>query len=329
MMMDKSEALRVKVFGEEVVVESDDGRTRRRRRSRVAKIAAPMVRYSKLPFRMVCREYGCDLAYTPMMMANSFVSTKAYRDIEFALCKEDRPLAAQFAGNDDQMIKIASEYMYDYCDAIDLNCGCPQRWIMKEGCGAAMISQPETVYRIVKAVENMPILVKIRIHKDDLRRTIEFCRQIEKAGACWLTVHGRTPTQPSTTPPDYNAIKAIKEIMSIPVVANGDCLYSGDFERIAALTGCDGVMSARGILKNPAIFTPGLDVTPWRLIDSFIHNCMTLGESSILFKRHLYYFLTDLVPRYDRTLVLDAPSSLSAISIYNELKSIYAVDAIT
>ena len=71
-----------------------------------------------------------------MFMANSFASTAAYRDIEFATCEDDRPLAVQFASNDDVAMTRAVEYVYNHCDAIDLNCGCPQKWIIQEGCGA-------------------------------------------------------------------------------------------------------------------------------------------------------------------------------------------------
>lgn len=104
-------------------------------------ICAPMVRYSKLGFRMLVRKYGCDLACTPMIMADSFVQSKKARDSEFTTNHSDRPLVVQFASNNAKdfadAVELVAPYVpfiskcfilvHRFCDAVDLNCGCPQR----------------------------------------------------------------------------------------------------------------------------------------------------------------------------------------------------------
>ena len=101
----------------------------------------------------------------------------------------------------------------------------------------------------------LSISAKIRVH-DDVKETVELCRRLEKAGLDSLTVHGRTVRQ-RAEPVDLQKIRAIKDSLAIPVVANGDVRGLLDARRTREATGCDGVMAARGALENPAMFHPG------------------------------------------------------------------------
>ncbi|KAG2387895.1 hypothetical protein C9374_000745 [Naegleria lovaniensis] len=170
------------------------------------KVQAPMVRYSKLAFRLLCLEYNCDVVYTPMMMADSFSKSQKARDSDFATHVHDKPLVVQFAANNPTDFSLACQYIAPFCDGIDINCGCPQPYVMKENLGAALVTQPQKIFDMVHEANNKfisgtfrPIGVKIRIHPDDdsleFRKTIDLARQIEKAGASWVTVHGRTHKQ--------------------------------------------------------------------------------------------------------------------------------------
>ena len=98
----------------------------------MVKIAAPMVRYSKLQFRELTRLYHCDLSYTSMIMSNSFIRSQKSRDIEFTTNPTDRPLIVQFAANNVDDLATASAFVSNHCDGIELNCGCPQQWALKE-----------------------------------------------------------------------------------------------------------------------------------------------------------------------------------------------------
>jgi len=128
-----------------------------------------------------------------------------------------------------------------------------------------LMEDPVLVAEMVRAAKarlnpTKSVSVKIRIHRD-LAKTIEWTRLVEQAGVDFITVHGRMRSQRSSTRPNYEAIRTIREHVNVPVIANGDVYKLADVENIASLTGADGVMAARGILENPALFADH-DVTP-------------------------------------------------------------------
>ena len=118
------------------------------------------------------------------------------------------------------------------------------------------------------------------------RKTIEFVKRAESIGTDFITVHGRTRRQRSTELVNLNAIKLIKENLKIPVIANGNVFTLNDAENIYEQTGVNGVMSARGLLKNPALFA-GYDFTPWDCIENFIRLSIAYGTNHFIFHHHL------------------------------------------
>ena len=98
-----------------------------------------MVRYSKLPFRQLVRDYAVDLTYTPMLVAKEFIRHPHARYTEFSTNAHDRPLIVQFAAKDSITLSRAAEMVFPYVDGVDLNCGCPQTWACQEGIGAGLI----------------------------------------------------------------------------------------------------------------------------------------------------------------------------------------------
>ncbi|NXA71194.1 DUS4L synthase, partial [Mohoua ochrocephala] len=216
----------------------------------VVKICAPMVRYSKLAFRTLVRKYSCDLCYTPMIVAADFVRSAKARDSEFTTNKVgDHPLIVQFAAKEAQVLCDAARIVCPFADGIDLNCGCPQRWAISEGYGACLINKPELVKDMVRHVRSQidnpkfSVSIKIRIH-EDLKRTVDLCQKAEAAGVSWITVHGRS-IEERHQPVHYDAIKIIKQSMSIPVVANGDIKTLKDAEKVHHLTEADGKIKRR------------------------------------------------------------------------------------
>ncbi len=134
-------------------------------------MCAPMVRYSKLPFRKIVRKYDCHVTYTPMIMAESFVRSNKARDVDFTTDNTDKPLIVQFAANDPEYFGMASKLVSPFADGVDLNCGCPQRWAMADHYGAYLITKPQLVYDIVSSARrscDLPVSIKIRVH-DDLK----------------------------------------------------------------------------------------------------------------------------------------------------------------
>ncbi|EFA83092.1 chaperonin containing TCP1 beta subunit [Heterostelium album PN500] len=188
------------------------------------KIAAPMVRFSRLPFRLLCKKWGCDITYSPMILAEAFNRSAYARDSDFSTNIFDDSLIVQFAANSAEELAAAAEKVAKHCQGVDINCGCPQKWVMKEGYGANLLQHPQKITDMVKQVNNrvgIPCSIKIRVDKN-LQKTVELVRQAEASGVSWLAVHGRTSSQRSSHPVDYEAIKLVKESVSIPVFANGD-----------------------------------------------------------------------------------------------------------
>lgn len=285
---------------------------------RTVKICAPMVRYSKLPFRMLVRKYDCDLAYTPMIIANCFVNSLKARDSDFTTCPEDRPLIVQFAASTAQDFADAAEIVAPFSDGIDLNCGCPQRWAMVEGYGACLLGKPELLCEMVQQARNrvqrddFTVSIKIRIHKD-MKKTVEMCQRAEKSGASWISVHGRTKEQ-RCQPVNHEAIRLIKDSVGIPVVANGDIRSMGDVALVREQTGVDGVMAARGMLANPAMYA-GFEETPLQCIRDWLDISLSLGTPFPCFHHHLIYMLEKTLSRAERR-IFNSLASTSAVVEY-------------
>jgi len=241
-----------------------------------------MVRYSKLPFRLLARDYHTDVTYTPMILAHEFTRSRIARDSDFTTHPLEREptsdgrrhvLIAQFASSDPTEFARASELIAPWVDGVNLNCGCPQSWAIKEGIGCSLMGHSEVVAEMVTAARERlgpekSVSLKIRVSKD-LEQTKRWIDVVQAAKVDYITIHGRTKNQRSSTPPDYEAIRVLKEYASVPIVANGDAYTLSDVKAIAKRTGVDGVMAARGILESPALFA-GFDVTPVECVQKFL-----------------------------------------------------------
>lgn len=283
-------------------------------------MCAPMVRYSKLGFRTLVRSYNCDLAFTPMIVSDSFVKSVKARDSEFTTNEGDRPLIVQFAACNAKEFADAAEIVAPYSDGVDLNCGCPQRWAMSEGYGARLIKHADLVKDMVKQTINrvgrsdFTTSIKIRIH-NNIKETVELCRRAEHAGASWISVHGRT-TEQRREPVDYDAIRIIKDSVNIPVVANGDIKSMEDVTKCVEQTGVDGVMAARGMMRNPAMYA-GYDDTPYQCIQDWVDISMSLGTNFTYFHHHLIQMMDQYLPGAEK-INFNTLTSTTAILDYLE-----------
>lgn len=252
-------------------------------------IAGPMVRYSKLPFRATVRQFNCDIIYTPMVLAREFVRNETARLADFTTNDEDSPVILQVGvSNVEDMVRMVT-MVEPFVDGVGINCGCPIKDQVREGIGAALMNDGQRVYELVKVSKqtfpDLCIDVKIRIHQD-LEVTKRFIETVEPSGVDFFTVHGRTKDTRSSQPVDLDAIKFVKSIATIPVIANGDCFTPESMTLIVLYTGVDGVMAARGVLQNPAIFA-GYCVTPWCAIEWFWHYAIDYGLHFRLLQHHL------------------------------------------
>ncbi|CAN0129930.1 unnamed protein product, partial [Heterosigma akashiwo] len=130
------------------------------------KIVAPMVDQSELAFRMLCRDYGAELCYTPMINSKVYVSDKTYRkEAKNDLSVEDRPLLIQICGNDPEKMLETALDLQDHCDGIDINLGCPQGIAKKGNYGAFLLENFELLHEIVSTLTanlRVPVTCKVR-----------------------------------------------------------------------------------------------------------------------------------------------------------------------
>lgn len=276
-------------------------KTRKVTHGRPATIAGPMVRYSKLPFRQLCRQYDADIVYSPMILAREYVRNGNARLADFSTNDDDTPLIVQVGVNNVADLLKFVEMVAPYCDGIGINCGCPIKEQVREGIGCALIYNAELLCAMVSAVkskygDSLRLETKIRIH-DDYEQTVSLCKSLCDAGVDWITIHGRTRTTRSSQPVNLDAIKHIVEKIQekrVPVVANGDCFKLSDVAEIAAYTKVDGVMAVRGLLANPALFS-GHETCPWSCIEQFWYYTIEYGGLPYqLLQHHLYCMLENM-----------------------------------
>ncbi|GAB5370448.1 hypothetical protein AAMO2058_001493800 [Amorphochlora amoebiformis] len=225
-------------------------------------VLAPMVGGSELAFRMLCRRYGTELCYTPMMYSKRFVEDPSYRKEVFHTHPDDRPLVAHFCGNDPEILVSACKLIQDRVDAVDLNLGCPQRVAFSGHFGSYLLDKADhpLVLSIVKRMSeslSIPVFAKIRL-LDHLQDTIDFCMGLERSGCRLIAVHARyrgTATRRRHGPAYLDQVAEIKKHLKIPVISNGNVRCWKDVEANFKQTNADGIMSAEGLLDSPDLFS--------------------------------------------------------------------------
>ena len=222
-------------------------------------ILAPMAGVTDKPFRLLCKRLGAGLAVSEMITSDPRFWTTANALHRMDHVGEPDPVSVQIAGTVPAIMADAARYNVDHgAQLIDINMGCPAKKVCNAWAGSALMREPQLVARIVEAVVNavdVPVTLKIRTGWDaEHRNAPEIARIAEDAGIQALAIHGRTRDQQYGGTAEYQTIAAIKAMLRIPVIANGDIDSPEKARAVLDATGCDAVMIGRAAQGRPWIF---------------------------------------------------------------------------
>jgi len=220
---------------------------------------APMVGVTDRFFRKLCRELGAGYVVSEMLASNPVLRDTRQSRMRGDFEGESGPIVIQIAGSDAGWMADAAVYNVERgAQIIDINMGCPAKKVCNRLAGSALLSDPEQVQRILKAVVNavdVPVTLKIRTGPNpDVRNGPEIARMAEASGIAALAVHGRTRSDRFQGAAEYDTIRSICAAVSIPVFANGDIDTPQKAAEVLAHTGADGLMIGRAAQGNPWLF---------------------------------------------------------------------------
>lgn len=244
---------------------------------------------TNVAFRIICKKLGAGICYTEFISADALISGENVLDV----VKEERPVVTQIFGIDRKKLVKAGELLEGKTDVIDLNFGCPSQRVLALGAGSALLKNPKQVKEILEEMNtlNTPISCKVRLGVDDKHINVfEIAKIAENAGCCAIAVHARTQEQKYSGKADWNYIKRVKDLVSIPVIGNGDVNNVLDVKKMFDITRCDYVMIGRAAMKDPFIF---------KHANQYLKNGEVLENVSFSEKLKLLKEYTRLLKKYN------------------------------
>ena len=235
-------------------------------------LLAPMAGTSDKPFRMICREQGAALTTSEMVVMQKHLlnTNKSKHRLDFR--SEQSPISIQIAGSESEELAESAKQALEFgADIIDINMGCPAKKVCNKAAGSALMKNEKLVEDIIKSVVNavnIPVTLKMRTGWNEENKNAPTIAKIaEDNGIKMLAIHGRTRAQKYNGDAEYDTVKKIKGIVSIPVVANGDITSAEKAKKVLDYTGADAVMLGRATQGNP-----------WLV--GQINNYLTTGNTS-------------------------------------------------
>jgi tRNA-dihydrouridine synthase B len=280
-------------------------------------ILAPMDGFSDWPFRSLCSKLGSAMSYTEFVRAEAITRAFEHVQARFTFEETERPVVFQiYADDPDELLEAALRIRELSPDIIDINMGCPSKSVSHHGAGVGMMRTPLKVartFRKLTAALDIPVTGKIRLGWDDCRNYRLIARIVEENGGAALAIHGRTKEQSYGGQADWDAIAEVKQMLSIPVIGNGDVKAPGDIDRMKEYTGCDAVMVGRGAIGNPWIFSrmeraQVTDEMVWQMVEEHLEKSVAFygtRRGLILFRKHATHYLKlQHLPKAVRTNIL-------------------------
>lgn len=217
---------------------------------------APMADFTELPFRRLCKKYGAEATLVPLVSATGIANNIEY--LKRIRVSEKENAGFQMFGTNPEHFNISAKFIRDEIPSIkwlDLNCGCPSPRTTAGGAGSKMLKKPKLAGEIVTVLKKNNFLVSVKMRLlPKIEDSLEFCRGVEKTGADFIIVHGRTESQGYSGKADWEAIKKIHETVGIPVVGNGDIQTVEEGKQKIDENYADAFMIGRAALSNPKIF---------------------------------------------------------------------------
>ncbi len=227
---------------------------------------APLSGYTDAPFRLLCRRHGCRYAFTPLIAARSLVHRNPGAIPLLHRAPAEPWLGIQLEAGDPDVLSRAVSLLVDRdFQVLDFNMGCPVAKVTRKGAGAALLHRPDLACRCIEALAAgpFPVTAKIRIlDEQDPAPTVRLARALRNAGIRALTIHGRIAERFYAGPVAAHVIRAVRENVDVPVIANGGIRTRHDACELRNRTGCSRIMVARGAIGNPWIFRDILSDTP-------------------------------------------------------------------
>ena len=219
-------------------------------------LLAPMAGTSDKPFRMICRAQGAGLTTSEMVVMQNHLlnSNKSKHRLDFT--SEQSPISIQIAGSEAEELAESARKAVDFgANIIDINMGCPAKKVCNKAAGSALMQNEKLVEDIIKSVVNsvdIPVTLKMRTGWNEENKNAPVIAKIaEDFGIQMLAIHGRTRSQKYNGEAEFDTVKKITKMVSIPVVANGDITSPEKAKDILDFTGADAVMLGRATQGNP------------------------------------------------------------------------------
>ena len=242
---------------------------------------APMAGVSDPALRLMCKKMGAGLVVTELTSVNAIVAKQKQLQLQMKditefieFSQDERPLSIQLFGSDIVALEKAAKIVEPFFDIIDYNMGCPAPHITKQMAGGALLQNSSLTQEIFKTLVNSvkrPISLKMRIGVNESNKLLfqDIAKIAEREGIQMITLHPRTVSQGYSGHSDWDMIKKLKQIVSVPIIGNGDITSPEIAKKVLDYTGCDYVMIGRGAMGNPFIFEQINDYLDYGL--SLIH----------------------------------------------------------
>ena len=303
-------------------------------------LLAPMAGITDLPFRRIVARFGAGLVVSEMVASEDMVNQRPLARARAELGLEEQATAVQLAGRDPVLMAEAARYLEGQgARIIDINMGCPAKRVTASGgtgaCGSALMREPDLALRLIEAVVGavgVPVTLKTRLGwDDDSLNAPQIARLAEGAGVAMITIHGRTRCQFYKGQADWEAIRAVKEAVRVPVIATGDIRCPRSARRALDLSGADGVMVGRGaqgapwvlaeiaarLYGNRAPEVPEGEALAALVIEHY-ESCLSFYGTELglrVVRKHLGWYLDHSAPEADRDAILTETEPAAVIRL--------------